>query len=506
MHGEPYATSTPHCRNLPPALHYRQALGKALRLQLQIATSSASGHADSPGVLEILRGASRALLGPGGLVRTGSGRLVRIVRSGSGRMLRRASLSVERVINSGGLSSLSQRARAYQDLEASSSASAAASASATAASASARTSARTSAASAASTSAAASPHAKRPGAAPWRLWGDRLASLAAFWLFCAFGLFLLFSELYFVLYFFGWGGSTPIGLAIYGHEEATAWALSLLGAGLMLCCCWSLSRAQIGVFSFRMESPQATDAGAMCFSSAVCCRIAIMLAYNVDLLLLPPHSGLQTQFYCTFANKSRMAIGGYDYYLLCCPLLLIALCLAFHFDLLSRWRNKMNSLLGKPYLAAMPLGSMIITQYEKQGACSTRLRACYAHAMRMPCTCHAHAVHVPCTCRAHAMRTPCRRAHRPAAAQHARRRGRVLTAEPRPSRCPPQAAAPGRGPRAASRDGGYRQLGAGNGQPPARRRGPGEARLIGHLSGGAGRSRHTLSVFNVHKSASKSHL
>ena len=61
---------------------------------------------------------------------------------------------------------------------------------------------------------------------------------------------------------------------------------------------------------------QATDAGAMCFSSAVCCRIAIMLAYNVDLLLLPPHSGLQTQFYCTFAFKSRMTIGGYDYYLL----------------------------------------------------------------------------------------------------------------------------------------------------------------------------------------------
>jgi hypothetical protein len=28
----------------------------------------------------------------------------------------------------------------------------------------------------------------------------------------------------------------------------------------MLCCCWSLSRAQIGVFSFRMESPQAADA------------------------------------------------------------------------------------------------------------------------------------------------------------------------------------------------------------------------------------------------------
>ena len=55
---------------LPPALHYWQALGKALRLQLQITAMRASGHADSPGVLEILRGASHALLGPGGLVRS----------------------------------------------------------------------------------------------------------------------------------------------------------------------------------------------------------------------------------------------------------------------------------------------------------------------------------------------------------------------------------------------------------------------------------------------------
>ena len=392
-------TSTPRYRNLPPALYYRQALGKALRLQLQIAISTASGHADSPGVLEILRGSSHALLGPGGLVRTESGRMVRVVRTGSGRVLRRASLSVQRLLASEGLSSLSQRTRAYQDLEASTSASAssaspAASAASASAAASAATASTSASASAASASASASPHAKRPRSAPWRLWGDRLASLAAFWLFCAFGLFLLFSELWLVLYFFGWGGSTPIGLAIYGHEQATTWALSILGAGLMLCCCWSLSRAQIGVFSFRMESPQATDAGAMCFSSAVCCRIAIMLAYNVDLLLLPPDSGLQTQFYCTFAFKSRMAIGGYDYYLLCCPLLLIALCLAFHFDLLSRWRNKMTMLQGKPYLAAMPLGSMIITQYEKQGTCSTRLRACSAHA-------HAHA-HAHARARAHA--------------------------------------------------------------------------------------------------------
>ena len=63
----PCTTASPA---LPPALHYWQALGKALRLQLQITAMRASGHADSPGVLEILSGASHALLGPGGLVRS----------------------------------------------------------------------------------------------------------------------------------------------------------------------------------------------------------------------------------------------------------------------------------------------------------------------------------------------------------------------------------------------------------------------------------------------------
>ena len=58
------------CTRVLPALHYRQALGKALRLQLQISAMRAAGHADSPGVLEILSGASHALLGPGGLVRS----------------------------------------------------------------------------------------------------------------------------------------------------------------------------------------------------------------------------------------------------------------------------------------------------------------------------------------------------------------------------------------------------------------------------------------------------
>ena len=54
-------------------------------------------------------------------------------------------------------------------------------------------------------------------------------------------------------------------------------------------------------------------------------------------------------------------------------------------------------LQGKPYLAAMPLGSMIITQYEKQGA---------RHPpARVPCTRDARAMHVPpCAC---AVPMPC---------------------------------------------------------------------------------------------------
>ena len=66
-------------------------------------------------------------------------------------------------------------------------------------------------------------------------------------------------------------------------------------------------------------------------------------------------------------------------------------------------------LQGKPYLAAMPLGSMIITQYEKQGARHppARLRAPPAR-LRAPCTRDARAMHVPpCAC-AVPMRCACR--------------------------------------------------------------------------------------------------
>jgi len=151
-------------------------------------------------------------------VRTESGRLVRVVRDGSGRLLHRASLSLQRaggVVASGAIAALSQRSRAYHDLEASTYPAASTAAASTAASTAAASTA------AASTAATASAPAKRPPPAPWRLWRDRLVALAAFWLFCAFGLFLLFSELWLILYFFGWGGSTPIGLAIYGHEQAS---------------------------------------------------------------------------------------------------------------------------------------------------------------------------------------------------------------------------------------------------------------------------------------------
>ena len=73
--------------------------------------------------------------------------------------------------------------------------------------------------------------------------------------------------------------------------------------------------------------------------------------------------------------------------------------------------------------------------------------------------------------RAHALRVPCRRAHRASAAQHARRGGGMLPPEPRPSRRPPRAAAPGSAPRAASWGGGHGQI-AGRGGSMAGRRWP----------------------------------
>ena len=55
--------------------------------------------------------------------------------------------------------------------------------------------------------------------------------------------------------------------------------------------------SQLGViswlFAFRME-PRATDAGSLAFSSAVACRVAIMLQYNVNVLLLPPDNIFET--------------------------------------------------------------------------------------------------------------------------------------------------------------------------------------------------------------------
>jgi len=92
-----------------------------------------------------------------------------------------------------------------------------------------------------------------------------------------------------------------------------------------------------------------------------------------------------------------------------------------------------------------------------------------ARAMHTRCTRHARATMR--LRRAHALRVPCRRAHRASAAQHARRGGGMLPAEPRPPRRPPRAAAPGRAPRAASWGGGHRQI-AGRGGSMAGRRWP----------------------------------
>lgn len=231
----------------------------------------------------------------------------------------------------------------------------------------------------------------RVSAAQLRAWGARLLSLIGFCLFTGFAALLLTSEAWLALYFTRPAPSlehpavaqlsgrpafnSPLGFLLFGHLDDTTAVLSLLGVGLMMCCCWSLHHAQAGalnwVFAFRMESPRATDAGSLAFSSAVACRVAIMLQYNVNVLLLPPEAGgepsFQTAFYCTFARKSMMLVAHHDYYLLATPLLLLGLCVVMRRDLLTRWRNYLTRWRGKPYLASFALGSMAITKHEDEG-------------------------------------------------------------------------------------------------------------------------------------------
>ena len=136
------------------------------------------------------------------------------------------------------------------------------------------------------------------------------------------------------------------------------------------------------IFWFRGFHRGATDAGSLAFHSACFCRLSVMLAYNVNLLVIPPEqarapppvpaavpplsplalmralpaaaltpsrpfippsqAGLsteQTHFYCLFAKKSRLLLtpsGDKDFYLLVTPALLLLLYVAYQFDVLAR--------------------------------------------------------------------------------------------------------------------------------------------------------------------------
>lgn len=92
-----------------------------------------------------------------------------------------------------------------------------------------------------------------------------------------------------------------------------------------------------------MVPGHATDASSLAFNSAIFCRIAVILVLNVDMLVLPTEAnGLrttQTRFYCQFGRKARLLVpaqDGHDYYLLAMPILLLLLCSALYFQLLSK--------------------------------------------------------------------------------------------------------------------------------------------------------------------------
>jgi len=99
----------------------------------------------------------------------------------------------------------------------------------------------------------------------------------------------------------------------------------------------------MGLFWYRMAWPHATDTSSLAFNSAIFCRIAVALVYNVNMLVLPPEADnlrtSQTRFYCTFGKKGRLivpAVAGRDYYLLIVPLLVLLLCLFIYLNVLSR--------------------------------------------------------------------------------------------------------------------------------------------------------------------------
>ena len=210
----------------------------------------------------------------------------------------------------------------------------------------------------------------------------------------AFGFGILFvSELCLLFQFqskFSWNPPTPPHDAPSGFsptpisvilskggrpQDANEVWLFALGVALLLSCGWSLRRLEMGVFWYRMARPYATDTSSLAFNSAIFCRIAVMLVYNTDILVLPAESdGLrttQTRFYCTFVRKTRLIVpshNGHDYYLLIVPTLLLILCIFLYFDCLSRVRHTLASIFtGRSQVAVFRFGRTAIPWHEDKG-------------------------------------------------------------------------------------------------------------------------------------------
>lgn len=71
---------------------------------------------------------------------------------------------------------------------------------------------------------------------------------------------------------------------------------------MLLGCAWSLQKLELSALWYRMARPHATDTSSIAYNSAIFCRIAVMLVFNTDLLVLPSEMDAlrtsQTRFYC----------------------------------------------------------------------------------------------------------------------------------------------------------------------------------------------------------------
>ena len=156
-----------------------------------------------------------------------------------------------------------------------------------------------------------------------------------------------------------------------GVEAVHEGALFVVGILLLLSCMWSLERLPMGLFWYRMAKPNATDNASLAFNAAFTSRIAIMLCYNLDLLVFPVeaegYATSQTRFYCTFGRKARMVVLGRDYYLLAFPLLLLLITTVLYRGWFNKLRGQISRLLHAPQIARFQFGRTAITWHEDRG-------------------------------------------------------------------------------------------------------------------------------------------